>query len=299
MPAMNGIEEEPSSEGMLFCVGAGVRWDDFVVHTMDRGYGDAVTLSGIPGSTGAVPVQNVGAYGAEVGEMIREVRVLDRIDLSEKVIPADQCDFSYRSSRFKTVDRDRYVILEVIFLLNKSETIKPAYSDIISRLGDSPVRCDPDSLHAYRNTVISIRKEKSMIYDPEDPDSISAGSFFTNPVVDTETFEFIKKAYAEFAKESGKMNSGNPLDVPGYRVDGGWKIPAAWLVEHSGFPRGSVYKGAGVSSKHSLALINRGGSTRDLLELASAIQKSVKSKFNVWLVREPVYASLSGPEFPA
>lgn len=291
MPLMNHVSEERTGEGLLVRVGAGIKWDDFVLLSVDRGYGDAVTLSGIPGNTGAVPVQNVGAYGSEVSEIIREVRVFDRKDRIERIIPAAECDFSYRASRFKTVDRDRFVILEATFLLTQNESIKPAYVDLISRIGDSSVSCDTKSLSEFRNVVMDIRKEKSMIYDPADPDSISAGSFFTNPVVDQGTLEFIRKANLKETQSSNGSESEH--SVPHYKTDNGWKIPAAWLVEHSGFPRGTVFKGAGVSSKHTLALINRGGSTKDLLDLASSIQMSVKKKFNVWLEREPVYALIN------
>ncbi len=278
-PAMRGMEVESEGDLYLVRVGAGEPWDDFVLWSLEMGCGELAFLSGIPGDTGAVPVQNVGAYGYEISSFLKEIQVIDRDSMEELVIPAEKLELSYRKSRLKGEDAGKYIILSVSFLLRHGGQLDITYSDLRKRLGKDSLESKLDNLMQIRNTVIDIRREKSMVYDPDDPDSRSAGSFFTNPVVDREIFDEIVHEF---------RNRGGVGDVPFYEDNGRIKIPAAWLIEQSGFHKGHTHGRVGISSKHTLALVNRGGATSELLELADIIIASVNEKFGVLLVREPV-----------
>jgi UDP-N-acetylmuramate dehydrogenase len=226
---------------------------------------------------GGTPVQNVGAYGQDVSETITRVHCFDRkagqlVDLSNK-----QCGFLYRRSIFNSTERDRYVVLSVTFALAAGGTPKIVYKDLIDHFGDRT-----PSLGETREAVLSIRRAKSMVIHPDDPNSRSVGSFFKNPVIDLDTFEAIR--------------AESSTQVPGFPVTDGIKLPAAWLIERAGFHKGFAHGRVGISTNHTLAIINRGGATAgEVIELKELIQNAVRSRFDIDLVPEPVFVG----EFPA
>ena len=257
-----GIERS----GAVLTVQAGEDWDGLVAHTVANGLAGIEALSGIPGSTGATPVQNVGAYGQEVAQTITAVRVYDRAEKSERTLSPEECGFAYRDSRLKR-DPSRFVVLDVTFALEESADSSPVgYAELARRLGVELGGTAP--LAAVREAVIELRRGKSMVLDPADPNSRSAGSFFTNPVVPDER-----------AVEG----------CPGWPTgDGLVKLSAAWLVEHAGFGRGTRQGNVGTSSRHSLALTTEPGATAaELLAFADRVTASVQEQFGVTLVREP------------
>ena len=283
------IEEDETS--VVLDVAAGETWDAFVQHCIAFGLAGVECLSGIPGSVGAVPIQNVGAYGQEVAQTIVSVRCLDRITFEQIVFSNEECEFAYRQSRFKSYDRDRYIVLAVAFRLSTVQIQEPRYEELRQALdpidGQDSTQKRPedriDALLRLRNAVLALRKKKSMVVDESDPESVSAGSFFLNPVIKPE-------ALAEF---KAKMEQAGFTDYPCFESDNAFKLSAAWLVEHSGFSRGYTEHGVGISRSHSLALVNRGGRASALMELARKIQKKVFEFSGIWLEREPV---LAGPE---
>jgi UDP-N-acetylmuramate dehydrogenase len=262
-----------SGSGGQMTVAAGEPWDDFVASTVEAGLSGVECLSGIPGSTGATPIQNVGAYGQEVSQTIVSVRSYDRVlDVVVDLSAAD-CGFGYRSSRLRHTDR--YVVLETTFELDVSARSEPVrYGELAQALGVDVG--DRVPLAEVRQAVLELRRRKGMLLDPDDPDSTSAGSFFVNPVLDRSTFERLK---ARTAPEE-------PIAWP--EADGRVKVSAAWLIERAGFHRGYREGPVGISSKHSLALINRGGATTaQLLALARSVRDGVAAAFGVVLKAEP------------
>ncbi|HEV2820405.1 MAG TPA: UDP-N-acetylmuramate dehydrogenase, partial [Solirubrobacteraceae bacterium] len=260
----------------LTTVQAGEPWDPFVARCVAEGRAGVECLSGIPGSTGATPIQNVGAYGQEVSETIASVRVLDReTDRVEDLAP-QACGFSYRSSIFKRTP-GRWVVLSVTFALEVSSHSRPIrYPELAGALGVEPGATAP--LHDVRAAVLALRRGKGMVIDEADPDSISVGSFFTNPVLD-------EAAFARLRERAGP-------GVPGFpQPDGTVKTSAAWLIERAGFARGHGDPlTIAISSKHTLALTNRGaGTTADLVALAREIAAGVRQAFGVDLHPEPVF----------
>jgi UDP-N-acetylmuramate dehydrogenase len=270
--ATRGIERD----GDTLHVAAGEPWDALVAHTVAAGLAGIEALSGIPGSVGATPIQNVGAYGQEVSDTIMSVRAFDRrtfetVDLA----PAD-CGFTYRSSAFKR-DPDRYVVLRVSFALHASGTSRPIrYAELARTLGVEVGEAAP--LPAVRAAVLKLRRSKGMVLDPEDPDTVSAGSFFTNPILDAAQFDALRARTADAA--------------PGFpEPDGRVKTSAAWLIDHAGFAKGyGNPRGIAISTKHVLALTNRGaGTTAELVALAQEIARGVEAAFGVALQPEPVF----------
>jgi len=257
-----GIERS----GSVLTVQAGEDWDDLVAHTVANGLAGIEALSGIPGSTGATPVQNVGAYGQEVAQTITAVHVYDRAEKSERTLLPEECGFAYRDSRLKK-DPSRFVVLDVTFALAESAESGPVgYAELARRLGVE--LGDTAPLPAVREAVLELRRGKSMVLDPADPNSRSAGSFFTNPVVPGE-----------------QAVDGCPSWPTG---DDRVKLSAAWLVEHAGFGRGTRQGKVGTSSRHSLALTTEPGATSaELLAFADRITAAVQEQFGVTLVREP------------
>jgi UDP-N-acetylmuramate dehydrogenase len=275
--AISGIEERDGA----FEIGAGEDWDGFVRRAVELDYAGIECLSGIPGRVGGTPVQNVGAYGQEVSETIAEVEALDAISGDVTTFSNRDCGFAYRTSRFNTTERDRWIILRVSFALKSGGAPKIAYADL--------QRVFPNgtpSLAEVRETIIRIRSGKGMVLDPNDPDSRSAGSFFKNPIVNAEQYEYIRQR----AGERGVM-------IPSYpALESHKKIPAAWLIEQAGFGRGFAKGRIGVSSKHTLALVNRGGATaRELIALKNEIQNAVREQFGIELKPEPVFLGFRGP----
>jgi UDP-N-acetylmuramate dehydrogenase len=257
-------------------VEAGEPWDDFVARAVDAGWSGVECLSGIPGSTGATPIQNVGAYGQEVAETVARIQAYDRV--ADEVVDVDpvQCRFAYRSSVFR--HSDRWVVLSVEFTLHRSALSAPVrYAELARALGVQVG--DRVPLADARRAVLALRGSKGMVLDDGDRDTWSVGSFFTNPVLDVDAYTALRKRSADL---------GEPPSWPGQL--GVVKVSAAWLIERSGFRRG--YGGRGgvaISSKHTLALTNRGdGSTAALLGLAREIRDGVHQRFGVTLHPEPV-----------
>jgi UDP-N-acetylmuramate dehydrogenase len=278
--ATRGVRYEPDDQGRVaMTAAAGEDWDDVVAGAVARGLAGLECLSGIPGRAGATPIQNVGAYGQEVAEAITTVRVFDRLTSEIGIIPNEACRFSYRNSLFKAGEPGRYVVLDATFSLARESMSMPVkYAELASELGVG-IR-DRVAVGEVRSAVLKIRARKGMVLNPGDPDSRSAGSFFTNPLLSS----------AEFARLQVAAIQAGAGAVP--RFDGGGgrvKVPAAWLIEHAGFGKGYGAPGpAQVSSKHTLALINAGGATTaELLSLAREIRSGVRAAFAVTLDPEP------------
>ncbi|PZS30605.1 MAG: UDP-N-acetylenolpyruvoylglucosamine reductase [Pseudonocardiales bacterium] len=272
----SGIDwTEQDGASVAVTVQAGVEWDAFVGHTVDQGWSGLASMSGIPGSSGATPIQNVGAYGSEVADVISTVTVLDRVSGLVEAWPPERCGFGFRTSAFKHTDR--YVVLDVTFALRRSPDGVPVrYLELARRLGVDPGGIAPSQ--RVRDVVLDLRRSKGMLLDPDDHDTWSVGSFFVNPFV---------------------ARHDAPADCPHWVVDGRVKLSAAWLIENAGFAKGfGLDRGRGtvaLSTKHTLALTNRGGATTaELLELAGEIRAGVEARFAVRLRPE---AHLAGVEF--
>lgn len=277
---IKGISEIVKDDHVLISVGAGEELDKFVEYCVSKGYSGIECLSGIPGSVGAMPVQNVGAYGQETSEVLESIKVIDRKDLSIKIFSKEECQFGYRMSRFKSSDKDMFVIVEVNFKLHINKDPEIKYTALGERLGKNETFKNSEDvkskLKIIRDTVISIRKEKSMVIDKNDINSRSCGSFFMNPVLNENEF-------SDFSKICKQLNS----EFPFFKIGKDHKIPAAWLIENSGFPKGYNIGGVGISQNHTLALINIDGTAKELLNLSEEIKNSVFSKFGIKLFTEP------------
>jgi len=260
-----------SRRDAIFTAGAGCDWDALVAQTVDAGCAGLECLSGIPGTVGGTPVQNVGAYGQDVSETIVEVRALDLQSLAIKTMVNAECGFAYRSSLFNTTERGRYIILQVSFALRPGGEPTLRYADLEKYFaGRTP------TLSEVRNAVREIRHSKAMLLVPGEEDARSAGSFFKNPVVTQAAFEALSNKFPQ---------------MPNYPVvDSARKIPAAWLVEHAGFTKGFTKGAVGISRKHALAIVNRGGATTaDIVALQDEIRARVRDKFGIELQPEPVF----------
>jgi UDP-N-acetylmuramate dehydrogenase len=272
-------------EDDVFEVQAGEPWDEFVRERVTEGFAGIECLAGIPGSVGATPIQNVGAYGQDVSETIVRVRVLDRVTGAVDELPGSACGFTYRSSAFKRTP-GRWLVLAVTFKLYPQPVSRPIrYPELARALGVAVGDVAP--LGDVREAVLGLRRAKGMVIDPADPDSVSAGSFFTNPILSAPEFESLLSRV------------GSEAGLPGFpEPDGRVKTSAAWLVERAGFGRGYGMPGpAAISTKHSLALTNRGGATTaEVLALAREVAAGVERTFGVRLVPEPV---LVGEEWGA
>jgi UDP-N-acetylmuramate dehydrogenase len=262
-------------------VAAGEDWDEFVQFTLEKNLANLESMSGIPGTVGAAPIQNIGAYGHEVAEVIARVRTYDRKLKEIKTFTASECGFTYRSSRFKE-ESDRYVILEVVFQLRNGENSLPIeYQQLADELGvlvGERVACS-----RVREAVLKLRSSKGMLLD----DGLkSAGSFFTNPVVSKEIADTLPEFAPRFAVTVHDSNSPNNSSNPS-NSQNLVKLSAAWLIEHSGFEKGFEWGKAGISPLHTLALINRGGASAwEIKELADHIAMGVEKNFGVVLTPE-------------
>jgi UDP-N-acetylmuramate dehydrogenase len=259
----------------LVTVGAGVVWDSFVAQMASAGLAGIECLSGIPGLVGATPMQNVGAYGQEVSDTIARVRALDRTNSEVVDFSPEQCGFTYRTSTFK--GSERWIVVEVTFRLLRQQTSMPIkYAELARALEVAEGASAP--LADVRTKVIELRRGKGMVVDAGDPDSRSAGSFFTNPIVDAQALAAIQ----------ARLPQGTPM--PTFAAPHGMtKLSAGWLIERAGFAKGMARGNAGISRKHALALVNRGGATcEELLALAREIQDGVRAKLGVELQPEPV-----------
>ena len=271
---IEGIEEEQKA---VFKVGAGIGWDGFVEHCVSRNFAGIECLSGIPGSVGGTPVQNVGAYGQEVSETIRSVLAFDTAENRVRELGAAECGFSYRTSIFNTSQRGRYIILRVTYALEPDGKPRLQYADLQKYFAG---RNGAPSLLEVRAAVRSIRASKGMLISPGDPDSQSAGSFFKNPVLSGSQHEELMRRAAE-----------RNLRVPSYpALEQQHKISAAWLVENSGLQKGYTRGPVGISGKHALALVNRGGATAvEVVALKDEIQDRVDRTWGIRLQPEPVF----------
>jgi UDP-N-acetylmuramate dehydrogenase len=266
---LRGIEQE----GNLFRVAAGEDWDPFVSLAIERGFGGIECLAGIPGTVGGTPVQNVGAYGQEVSATIATVRVLDLHSMTFGDLPAARCGFSYRHSIFNSTHKGRFIVTRVDYELRPGAVPVLQYPDL-QRYFEG--REELPSLREAAAAVREIRHRKGMLLVEGEPDCRSAGSFFRNPIV-------AQAQYDEIAAQVSSL-------VPCFPASGGFvKIPAAWLVEHAGFQKGYELGRAGISSRHTLALVNRGGATAaEILALRDRIVAAVEKRFGIGLEVEPV-----------
>lgn len=267
--ANNSVESEiDACSGATLTIGAGENWDFFVKTGIDRGFAGLETLSGIPGTVGAAPIQNIGAYGHEVSEFITRVRTYDRVNKGIKTFTNSECDFSYRNSYFKS-HPGRYVVLDVAFQLRIGEMTTPiTYLELAKKLEIE--LGDKASVIDCRTAVLELRGKKGMLLSNEDHDSWSAGSFFTNPIVSQQAADSLPNAAPKWPQLDGRV-----------------KVSAAWLIENSGIHKGDEIGGARISTKHVLALTNTGSATAsDIAALAKRARDHVQSFFGITLVAE-------------
>jgi len=279
--ASKGIRTVTVGQTRIYKVAAGEDWDRFVQLTVDDGCAGIECLAGIPGTVGGTPVQNVGAYGQEVSSTIAAVRVFDLREGVFRSFANAECGFGYRRSRFNTVDRDRYLVTRVKYRLTRGGGPEIKYTELKWALDAvTPTGVQP-TLAATSAAVRRLRRNKGMLLVDGDPDCRSAGSFFKNPVV-------AATQAAEIAEKCGKEPPRFPAGTDGEFAQM-IKLPAAWLIEQAGFPKGHRLGGAGISSRHTLALVNLGGATaQEILDLAARITQAVEARFGIHLEREPV-----------
>jgi UDP-N-acetylmuramate dehydrogenase len=275
--AVSGIEEHDENGKRLFEVGAGEEWDKFVARAVARNCAGVECLSGIPGSVGGTPVQNVGAYGQEVAETITSVLALDLKDNQMHELCAEACGFSYRTSIFNTSERGRYIILRVTYELSPGGAPRVQYADLKNHFAgwrETPTLADT------REAVRRIRASKAMLITPGDEDCRSAGSFFKNPILSADQYQ-----------ELTRRAASKGLRIPSYpALDAQRKVSAAWLVEHSGFSKGYTTGRVGISRKHALAIVNRGDATAaEIVALKDHIQQRVEDLWAIRLEPEPVF----------
>jgi UDP-N-acetylmuramate dehydrogenase len=277
---LTGVTTAKDGDDTLVTAGAGEPWDGVVEAAVAHGLAGVECLSGIPGTVGGTPIQNVGAYGQEVARVIERVTVVDRDDGGERVFGAGECGFAYRTSRFKGADTGRFLVCAVTFRLRPGPATAD-YPDLAAELRRAGAA---GTVRDVRQAVLAVRRRKGMVLDSTDPDTRSVGSFFLNPVLGAADRERI----ASIAGEA----------PPGFGApDGAMKVPAAWLIERSGVRRGDVVGGAAISSRHTLAIVNRGGATADdVLRLAARVKRAVVDRFGVWLRPEPIFVGLDGDE---
>ncbi|MEP6560842.1 MAG: UDP-N-acetylmuramate dehydrogenase [Nakamurella sp.] len=285
---VRGITQHPAADGStLVTIGAGEDWDDVVATLTEQGFGELATLSGIPGSTGATPVQNVGAYGTEIAELLDSVTLYDRRSGEIRRAAAKELDLGYRSSALRGTDSA--VIADITFRLTQ-RPVTVRYAELARALTLQPGDTAPAK--DVRTAVLDLRRKKGMVLDPDDPDTYSAGSFFTNPI--------LGPAQAHAAQQAIHVTLGEGTSYPSYPMTGTTdiKLSAAWLIERAGYFKGYLGPGGrvAVSSKHTLALTNRGGSTTDLLALAAEIRDGVRSAFGVTLHPEPLLIGVHLPD---
>ena len=265
----NSVQAEVDAcSGATLTIGAGEDWDVFVQTTITSGFAGLETLSGIPGTVGASPIQNIGAYGHEVSEFITRVRTYDRQEKAVKTFTNSECQFSYRNSLFKS-HPGRYVVLDVQFQIRRGEFSDPiTYLELAKKLGVQPG--DKAPVVATREAVLALRASKGMLLSTEDHDSWSAGSFFTNPIISQQAADALPNAAPKWPLNDGRV-----------------KISAAWLIENAGMHKGDEVGGARISTKHVLALTNSGDATAaDIAELAKRARDHVKEIFGITLEAE-------------
>ena len=275
-----GVETRFDGGDVLITAGAGEEWDSLVDQCVNQNWAGFECLSGIPGRVGATPIQNVGAYSQETSQTLVSVEAVDLETQGLVNLSATDCKFGYRTSRFKTRDRGRFIITRVTYRLSVDGKPAIRYPELERFLADAGIGLP--TLAEVRNAVLSVRRRKAMVIDSTDPDSRSVGSFFVNPTIACDEFEQIKRRATIGAEMS---------DLPAFPVsDDRVKLSAAWLIERAGIKRGHVHGNVGTSTKHALAIINRGGGTAaEVIQLMELIQKRVLEKFGVALTPEPVF----------
>ncbi len=273
---LRGIETRDEAGAILLTAAAGEPWDDLVRLTVDRGWAGLECLSGIPGLVGATPIQNVGAYGQDVSETITAVRALDRGRGRVVTLPGAECGFAYRDSAFKSGEPGRWVVLAVTYRLIPGGAPAVRYADVERGLREAGMTSP--TLAGVRETVLRVRRSKSMVLDPVDPNRRSCGSFFTNPIVTAH----------EAARAQAAMTDAAMPQWP--QPDGRIKLSAAWLIEHAGFARGHREGAVGLSTRHTLAVVAHDGArAADIATFARRIQDVVAEHFGVRLTPEPVF----------
>jgi UDP-N-acetylmuramate dehydrogenase len=285
--ATRGIVSRPAGDRVELTAEAGEPWDDLVGAAVTQGWAGVECLSGIPGLVGATPIQNVGAYGQEVGETVSSVEALDlRTGRVERLTSA-QCGFAYRDSRFKSADKGRFIVLRVTYVLRPGGPPAVRYTELARSLEERALGAP--SLAQVRETVIGLRRRKSMVLDPDDPNARSVGSFFTNPIVPAAVADDLETVL----RRDGVLGEGeHPPRFPA--GDGRVKLSAAWLIERSGLAKGYQRGKVGLSSRHTLAIVNRGGAAADdVVALAREVRARVHDRFGVTLVPEPVFVGVS------
>jgi UDP-N-acetylmuramate dehydrogenase len=280
-----GIAVLGDAAHLIFRAGAGEDWDRFVALTVSRNCAGLECLSGIPGTIGGTPVQNVGAYGEEVAETISSVRVLEIATGAIVEMTNADCGFSYRSSIFNNTQQGRYIVLQVTYKLSRDGNPRIEYADLKKHFANAST---PPTLQQTRDAVLAIRHSKAMLIVEGDEDCRSAGSFFKNPIVSQAEAERIEAAAQRRAPDK---------KLPRYPSDNGQvKLPAAWLVEQAGLHKGHARGPAAISRKHSLAIVNRGGAkATDIIALKDEIQQRVLDVWGVTLTPEPVFVGFDHP----
>ncbi len=279
--SLRGVETLFDGDHVLVKAAAGEEWDALVAHCVGQNWAGFECLSGIPGRVGATPIQNVGAYGQETSETCVSVEALD-LSVGELVdASAIECEFGYRTSRFKSRDRDRFIITRVNYKLKVNGKSAVRYAEVQRHLAECGI--SQPALADVREAVLRIRSRKAMVIDAADADSRSVGSFFVNPTVTRDEFEAIQRSLATRGFDDGSL--------PAFPAsDGRVKLSAAWLIERAGIKRGYTHGNVGTSTKHALAIINRGGGTAaEVVGLKELIQKRVLAEFGVMLTPEPVF----------
>lgn len=277
--ALKGIEVLSEDSKVTLRAAAGEEWDPFVAFCVDHGYAGVECLSGIPGSIGATPIQNVGAYGQDVSETIVRVEAWDRKQGKTVTLTRDECRFGYRQSRFKNEEPERFVILSVDYALTRGGKPAIRYPDLEKYLAERNIASP--TLRDVREATLEVRRRKGMVIDPADPDTRSCGSFFMNPILDEDAHHaFIERA---------RGLVGPHERIPSFPAsDGKLKLSSAWLIEHAGFRKGFTLGRAGISTKHTLAVVNRGGANaEEILALVRMIQRKVREIFGVEIHPEP------------
>ena len=277
---LKGLAFDSAGDRVLVRAEAGEDWDGVVAQAVARDLAGIECLSGIPGSVGGTPVQNVGAYGQETSEVLVSVRALDRRDGTIRELSHADCGFTYRTSIFNTTQKDRYIVLGVTYALRKDGLPTIHYADVRRRFEADG---SPPAIAAVRHAVREIRASKAMLITEDDPDCHSAGSFFKNPIITEQDYARLQASVSE--------------PVPRYPAPSGHvKTAAAWLIERSGVTKGFAIGPAAVSQKHTLALVNRGGAqAADIVRLAREIRSRVEDRFGVRLAAEPVFLGFPEP----
>jgi UDP-N-acetylmuramate dehydrogenase len=282
---VRGVATSRNGNIVRVTAAAGEPWDELVARTVSAGLAGLECLSGIPGLVGATPIQNVGAYGQEVSDTIAEVQVLDRTSGEVAVLPASECRFAYRDSRFKNGDQDRFIVLSVTYQLAVAGSPSLRYPELVRDLERRGI--SKPTLSDVRTTVLAIRRTKSMVLDVSDENRRSCGSFFVNPIVSP---ELATTAEARLRQ----------TDMPRYpQPDGRVKLSAAWLIERSGMPRGYSSGAVGLSTKHTLAVVcHDGARAADVIAFARHVRDVVLERSGVQIVPEPVFWGFGATELP-